>query len=540
MIVDSALAGAAIGSVMPIFGGLLIGFPIVAGLTIFGESIKANMSSYISRDIRLDVFEHLQTLTLAFYKRSQLGDLLSRFASDVNSVENNFMRTVDGAIAVATILLCLPILALLEWHLTALMVLSWPLIALLSKQITARAYESIYQFQKEQGKLLNKLQENLRGQPVIQGFFVHKTTRTRFEQELHEFRLVRAESSFFKALLEQTSVLSLLFSELTVTCAGAYLAIAGTLSAGSLIAFLTLQGIINKQLYTLARQTIPQIINASGSTRRLEELFQETPDIVDAPHAVELPPFSEAIRFENVSFGYTKSQQIINAIDLTIPAGQYVAFVGSSGAGKSTILSLLMRFYDVTEGRMTIDGQDVSDVTQESLRSQMGVVFQEPFLFDISILDNIRLVKQDATLEEVKAASKAAEIHDFIMTLPQGYDTHGGDAGGRLSGGQRQRISIARALVRQPTILILDEPTASLDAETSAALNITLNSLAQERTVISVTHQLLSVINADKIFVLEAGDIVETGTHEELLMRRGSYHQLWHKQQTGQSETIQF
>jgi len=272
------------------------------------------------------------------------------------------------------------------------------------------------------------------------------------------------------------------------------------------------------------------LLQASVGMQRVDELLNEEPKIVDAPNARTLERFSRNIRFENVDFSYTGEQMNLRDVTLEIPKGQSIAFVGPSGSGKSTILNLVLRFYDPTSGVVTMDGQDLRQVTQRSLRGQIGTVFQETFLYNASVRENITLGKLDATDEEVEAAAKAAEIHDFVMTLPQGYDTPVGERGGQLSGGQRQRIAIARALLYDPAILVLDEPTSALDPQTEATINATLREQGRGRSVVTVTHRLSSVANADRIFVLERGRVVEWGTHEELLHTRGLYYRLWSQQ----------
>ncbi|MFZ3130524.1 MAG: ABC transporter ATP-binding protein [Desulfosporosinus sp.] len=287
-----------------------------------------------------------------------------------------------------------------------------------------------------------------------------------------------------------------------ILCIGSIMAYNNYLSVGSLLAFNTtlinITGLING-LTWLA----PQIVQATVSMQRIKEILHEEP-VVFNKHDTCLPPLKSEIKLNDVTFGYKPPACNLSNITLTIPKGGYIAFVGSSGSGKSTLINLLMRFYYPTSGSITIDGQDIRHVTQDSLRAQMGIVFQENILFDTTILENIRLGKPDANEQEIAAAAQAAEIHSFIISLPDGYNTHVGERGSKLSGGQRQRIAIARAIVRDPKILILDEATSALDPANEAAINKTIKRLARTRTVISVTHRLSSVTETDRIFIFDS------------------------------------
>jgi ATP-binding cassette, subfamily B, bacterial len=269
---------------------------------------------------------------------------------------------------------------------------------------------------------------------------------------------------------------------------------------------------------------------AVAGFHRVQDLLAVPPDVVDARDAQVLPRLATGIRFQDVDFTYGGLEPILRRVSVEILARQHVALVGPSGCGKSTMLLLLMRLYDPTGGSVTIDGHDLRSVTQSTLRAQFGAVLQETFLFNATIGENIRLGRPDASDEEVEAAARAAEIHDFVMTLPRGYDTPVGERGSQLSGGERQRVALARAVLRRPAILILDEPTSALDPETEAAVNATLGRVAGDLTLISITHRLASIVDADRIVVMERGQIVETGTHGELLAARGAYHRAWERQ----------
>ena len=521
-ILDHAL----ITNVVPAFGAALVGFFAMTGFRILGEQLMWDLIARIGVDIRRDVFTQLENLSPSFYKQSHTGDLLTRFSSDMYSLEASIQQVIRGSSLVLSLFINFPLLFFLEWHLALLAVVSLPTMLFLTKWLLALASIASYEAGQVKGQLGHILQENIKGQAIIRGLSINKWRANVFNEKLDLFYQKAKKGRFLEGLVRVAYQTSTLLTELLIYGSGALFVIAGSLPISSLIAFIAIFSEIKKNVYLLSQQ-FSHLVSHSGNVRRLDELFQEVPEVTDPVDAVELAAFSQALSFENVSFAYTEQELVLNQINLTIPFGQHVAFVGGSGAGKSTILNLILRFYDVTGGRVTIDGLDIRQVSQASLREQMSVVFQEPFLFDSTIDENIWVSKADATSEEIEAAAKAAEIHDFIVSLPQGYQTKVGEAGGRLSGGQRQRISIARALLRQPAILILDEPTASLDAETAADISRTLESLSKERTVISVTHLLSSVVNADQIFVIEAGQVAERGTHQQLLGRQGLYHQLW-------------
>jgi ATP-binding cassette subfamily B protein len=333
-------------------------------------------------------------------------------------------------------------------------------------------------------------------------------------------------------MVERSAGISILMLNVLIIGVGAYRVFNGHISVGTLVSFETVFLTLSYSL-SYVSQYVPSLVHAAGGLGHILRLLGERPQIVDAPGATTLPRLSRDLTFDNVTFSYTGEQLNLRDLNMRIMRGEFVAFVGPSGSGKSTLLNLLLRFYDPLRGSISIDGHDLRDVAQESLRSQIGVVFQENFLFNTTIRENIRMANPQATDREVEAAAAAAEIHDFINSLPQGYDTPAGERGSRFSGGQRQRIAIARAILRNPAILILDEATSALDPASEAAINATLARLARGRTVISITHRLNSILTADRIFVLNHGRLVESGRHEELLAFDGVYRHMWWKQRGG-------
>jgi ATP-binding cassette subfamily B protein len=376
---------------------------------------------------------------------------------------------------------------------------------------------------------LQWVQENLAGQTVIKAFDLRARMIGIFRDRSDALRAGLCHLSQTSGLVEKTSVIGIWMLQVVVLTAGACLAHRGSLSIGSLGAFQALFMTLANSLYYVS-QYGPSLIQAGGAMQHIEELLTELPLTKDQPDAKELSPFSRSIALEKVSFSYTVERLTLDQVELEIPCGSTVAFVGASGSGKSTLAHLLARLYDPDDGRIVIDGHDLSRVACASWRKQIGLVSQDSFLFGTSIRENIRYGNLSARDEEIIAAAKAAEIHDVITRLPQGYDTVIGEGGCNLSGGQRQRIAIARALVGDPAVLILDEATSALDPLTEARVNRSLLMGGLGRTVVAVTHRLASAIHFDQICVFDKGRLIERGCHSELLARRGIYYNLWREQ----------
>ncbi len=496
---------------LPLLGGaLLVGFPLGVWLKLKGEGVTARVNSYIANDLRVDLFAHLQTLSPAFFSSSQPGDLSSRFVTDLDLLTDGigfeFIRALSG---VTTLMLILPQLFFINWRLAMLVFSPLPVAILFASYLGPRAIKATYQFKKSEGVINHFVQESIHVQPMVYSFEAQEMVSGRLGERLELLVTQQYESSWQVALLRVSSAELLYLCQVLATVAGGVLVINQMMGAGSLVAFLALLHIINSKLSGVMEWNLPIIIHAAGAGRRLEEILSQQPSVVDAPDAYVLPPVSVAIRFERVSFSYNKQQTHLDDINFTIRAGQHVAIVGPNGAGKSTILSLLMRFYDTNEGSITFDGHDVRHVTQSSLRSQMSIVFQEPLLFDATIAQNIRIAKPDASDDEIVAAAQEAQIHDFIVGLPAGYQTVIGERGGKLSRGQKQKIAIARALLRNPAILILDEVTNGLDSTAQAAIKQTIKAIVGGRTVISITHHTAELEQVDQIITLKEGRVVK-------------------------------
>ncbi len=510
---------------------LLFIFPIVTTASIFGDRLMAIVRIKMANDIRIGMFQHLQTLSTEFFKRSQAGDIVSRFTGDMFTIERVISdRALNASMSLLAALAYLAMMTYINWYLMVLSILILLLLLPLTRWVAPRLITAWYNVRQSEAQITNTIQENVRAQSVIKGFGLQDYMTETFKDRLNGFAKRYIEAFFLGAFTSKTVILIVMYVVFIIAYCGIVLTNLGLTSAGSVVAFLGLLIVFAKELVSLSNQ-MEYLFKMAGTLRRIEGLFEEKPKVDDAMTIGSLSDVQQSICFDQVSFNYTNhTKKELDGVNLTIPVGQYTIIVGPSGAGKSTLLNLLLRFYDVNQGQIKLDGQDIRKVSQQSLRSQMGVVFQDSFLFDTTVRENITLFDPAATQEQVEEAAKLAEIHDFIMMLPEGYDTQVGEAGGRLSGGQRQRIAIARALFRKPAILLLDEVTASLDTAAAASINATIKSLAKTVTIISVTHNLRHAAMADQIVVLDSGKLVECGQHHKLLKQKGIYFGLWVKQ----------
>ena len=507
-------------------GGLAVASAAGLGL----DYLYAKFSTGVLNDLRWKMFSHLQRLSSGFFARSEASDLGMRFSNDLTSFENAQQLAVDEcAMPILNAGMSAVLLFTLDWRLGLLAMLALPACLIGPRLITPRATAAGYERKQNESQTANVVQENIAGQAIIKAFSLEKSVLARFAERLARQASASLRVGFLSSLIERTAFIGTLLVQVLVLGVGGYMAFHDQLSIGSLAAFQALFGNFIESL-AAATHYYPTLVQAGAGMRRIQDLLEEHPDVVDAVDAPELPRLSQDISFHQVKFGYTPAHLNVNDVSLTIRAGESVAFVGPSGSGKSTVLTLLTRFYEPHTGTVAVDGRDLRSVTQVSLRHQLGIVFQDSILFNTTIRENIRIGKPDATDAEIENVARAAELHDVVLAMPDGYDTPVGDRGGRLSGGQRQRIAIARALLRDPRVLVLDEATSALDAATEASINQALERAGRGRTVVSVTHRLAAIVNMDRIFVMDAGRLVEHGRHAELLALRGVYARLWEKQ----------
>jgi len=503
------------------------------GTTLLGVALdyfNAKIFTSMTKDIREKLFAHVQTLSMPYFTRTHAGELLSRFSGDTVALEGTLTTMVPWLLVpLAEVIYSVVLMFYFNVWLGLIACLVFPLTLIVPRLFANWTFTLGYEKRKREAEVMGAAQENVSAQAVVKAFGLEPPMRARFGFLNLLWQAIAFRFHFFGALIERSCNTGVYIIHFVIFALGAYWVYSDRISMGSFVALETTFLSMGYAL-TYVTQYVPMLAQGSGSINHLNDIYAVAPQVEDAPNAAALPRLDREVAFEGVSFHYAEDSFALKKVDLRIPKGAFTALVGGSGSGKSTVLNLLLRLYDPTEGAVTIDGRDIRSVTQESLRRQIGMVFQDNYLFNATVLENIRMGFAGATQEQVESAARAAEIHDFIVSLPEGYNTIVGERGSQLSGGQRQRLAIARALVRDPAILILDEATSALDYTTEAALNQTLMKVAEARTVIMVTHRLSSVVSAANIIVLDKGQVVESGTHEELRKRKGAYAALWRDQ----------
>jgi ATP-binding cassette subfamily B protein len=530
-LIDDALGEEDFQALYMILGVLAVAGIVTSIVAVWYERWDAKLAASVISDVRLRLFEHVQNLPSGYFARTKRGEILSRFSIDLSAFEGSIKSFANSAALPFLELIAGIILMLfLNWQLAAVALLVFPITLIGPRILTPKAVQANYEQKLNESALLGMVQENVAAQAVVKAFSLQRRTLGWFTMRNIDVRQKTASAVFLSTMVERSVTISVLLLHLVVLAIGAYLATKGQITIGT---FVTFESAFWEVSYNIAHlmHFIPVSIQSAAAVRHMQELLDEPTRGADRPGAPDLPRITNDITFDRVTFKYEGSQMpVLDNLSLKLNVGKTIAIVGPSGSGKSTLLNLILRLYTPDEGRVTIDGVDIRRVTRESLRRSMAVVFQENMLFNMSIRENIRLGKEGATDEEVEQAARKAEIHRYIMSLPQKYDTSVGERGDTLSGGQRQRIAIARAIVRNPSVLLLDEATSALDQTTEAAINNTLMKVAKGRTMIFSTHRLTSVVDMDEIIVISGGKAIERGSHAKLLALNGTYRKLWDDQ----------
>lgn len=509
---------------------LIVGIFLFQGLFNYGQNYLMHwIGQKVIFDIRNKLYSHLQRLSLSFFSHKSVGELISRLTSDITTMQNALSRAIGDIIREGvTVAVLVGLLFYFNWQLTFVSLAILPFLVKLTTKLSGQLRKMSRRVRREMATLTSILQETLSGIRIVKAFSMEKYEREKFRTRSKEYFAAEMKSRRIAALIGPLIGFISSFGIAFIVWFGGKQVIEGAMTTGEFIAFMG--GLISLYRPLSKLGDVNSIIQqALASGERVFEILDTTPGIENPPNPVFLSQFRDRIRFENVSFCY-KDEVVLKNINLEIRKGETVALVGPSGAGKTTLVNLLARFYDPHQGRILIDGRDLREIDLSSLRGLLGIVTQDTILFNDTIYNNISYGKPGATLKEIVEAAKAANAHSFIEKMKEGYQTYIQERGERLSGGEGQRIAIARAILKNPSILILDEATSEMDSESEILIQEALERLLKSRTALIIAHRLSTIQNADKIVVIKDGQIIQVGKHQELMAKSGYYRRLYELQ----------